>query len=74
VPYSRIHGSQQGLYLVHLALARVKTVIQPNGSINDEEVIAVANEHGIAMVFTGMRAFQTLRQLSVASGQFPVSY
>ena len=35
-----------------------KTVIQPGGSINDEAVIAAANEHGIAMIFTGMRHFR----------------
>ena len=33
-------------------------VIQPGGSMRDEEVIAAANEHGIAMVFTGMRHFR----------------
>ena len=32
--------------------------IQPGGSIRDEEVIAAANEHGIAMVFTGQRHFR----------------
>ncbi|MBC7288101.1 MAG: bifunctional phosphoribosylaminoimidazolecarboxamide formyltransferase/IMP cyclohydrolase [Armatimonadetes bacterium] len=32
-------------------------IIQPGGSIRDEEVIAAADEHGIAMVFTGMRHF-----------------
>lgn len=35
----------------------VKAVIQPGGSMRDEEVIAAADEHGIAMVFTGMRHF-----------------
>ena len=35
----------------------IKAVIQPGGSMRDEEVIAAANEHGIAMVFTGMRHF-----------------
>jgi phosphoribosylaminoimidazolecarboxamide formyltransferase/IMP cyclohydrolase len=35
-----------------------KSVIQPGGSIKDEEVIAAANEHGIAMVMTGMRHFR----------------
>lgn len=34
------------------------TVIQPGGSVRDEEVIAAADEHGIAMVFTGMRHFR----------------
>ena len=33
-------------------------VIQPGGSIRDDEVIAAADEHGIAMVFTGMRHFR----------------
>ena len=33
-------------------------VIQPGGSIRDEEVIAAANEHGIAMVYTGTRHFR----------------
>ena len=33
-------------------------VIQPGGSINDEEVIAAADEHGVAMVFTGERHFR----------------
>jgi phosphoribosylaminoimidazolecarboxamide formyltransferase/IMP cyclohydrolase len=33
-------------------------VIQPGGSMRDDEVIAAANEHGIAMVFTGMRHFR----------------
>ncbi|MBI2534091.1 MAG: bifunctional phosphoribosylaminoimidazolecarboxamide formyltransferase/IMP cyclohydrolase [Deltaproteobacteria bacterium] len=40
------------------AHAGAKSVIQPGGSIKDEEVIAAANEHGIAMVFTGMRHFR----------------
>ncbi len=33
-------------------------VIQPGGSMRDEEVIAAANEHGIAMIFTGVRHFK----------------
>ena len=40
------------------AEAGVKAVIQPGGSIRDEEVIAAANEHDIAMVFTGQRLFR----------------
>ena len=36
----------------------IKSVIQPGGSMRDAEVIAAANEHGIAMVFTGMRHFR----------------
>lgn len=40
------------------ANAGAKSVVQPGGSIKDEEVIAAANEHGIAMIFTGMRHFR----------------
>lgn len=40
------------------AAAGVKAVIQPGGSVRDEEVIDAANEHGIAMVFTGRRLFR----------------
>jgi phosphoribosylaminoimidazolecarboxamide formyltransferase/IMP cyclohydrolase len=36
----------------------IKSVIQPGGSKRDPEVIAAADEHGIAMVFTGMRHFR----------------
>jgi phosphoribosylaminoimidazolecarboxamide formyltransferase/IMP cyclohydrolase len=36
----------------------ISCVIQPGGSMRDEEVIAAANEHGMAMVFTGMRHFR----------------
>ncbi len=40
------------------AAAGITAVIHPGGSMRDEEVIAAANEHGIAMVFTGMRHFR----------------
>lgn len=40
------------------AQAGVKAVIQPGGSIRDDEVIAAADEAGMAMVFTGMRHFR----------------
>jgi len=36
----------------------ITAVIQPGGSMRDEEVIAAADEHGIAMVFTGVRHFR----------------
>jgi phosphoribosylaminoimidazolecarboxamide formyltransferase/IMP cyclohydrolase len=36
----------------------ITAVIQPGGSMRDEEVIQAANEHNIAMVFTGMRHFR----------------
>jgi len=37
--------------------AGVKTVIQPGGSVRDEEVIAAADEHGMSLYFTGIRHF-----------------
>jgi phosphoribosylaminoimidazolecarboxamide formyltransferase/IMP cyclohydrolase len=40
------------------AAAGIKAVIQPGGSVRDEEVIAAANEHGIAMIFTSERHFK----------------
>ncbi|MGJ0637821.1 bifunctional phosphoribosylaminoimidazolecarboxamide formyltransferase/IMP cyclohydrolase [Xenorhabdus bovienii] len=40
------------------AAVGVSCVIQPGGSIRDDEVIAAADEHGIAMIFTGMRHFR----------------
>ena len=41
-----------------LAEAGATAVIQPGGSMRDEEVIAAADEHGLAMVFTGYRHFR----------------
>jgi phosphoribosylaminoimidazolecarboxamide formyltransferase/IMP cyclohydrolase len=41
-----------------LAQAGITAVVQPGGSIRDEEVIEAANEHNLAMVFTGMRHFK----------------
>ncbi|MFK8049044.1 MAG: bifunctional phosphoribosylaminoimidazolecarboxamide formyltransferase/IMP cyclohydrolase [Halioglobus sp.] len=38
--------------------AGIAAVIQPGGSIRDDEVIAAADEHGMAMVYTGMRHFR----------------
>ena len=40
------------------AEAGVRSIVQPGGSVRDEEVIAAADEHGIAMVFTGQRTFR----------------
>jgi len=41
-----------------LAEAGAVAVVQPGGSVRDEEVITAANEHGLAMLFTGMRHFR----------------
>jgi phosphoribosylaminoimidazolecarboxamide formyltransferase/IMP cyclohydrolase len=40
------------------ARAGVTAVIQPGGSVRDEEVVAAATEHGMAMVLTGVRHFR----------------
>jgi phosphoribosylaminoimidazolecarboxamide formyltransferase/IMP cyclohydrolase len=40
------------------ASAGIAAVIQPGGSVRDDEVIAAADEHGMAMIFTGMRHFR----------------
>jgi phosphoribosylaminoimidazolecarboxamide formyltransferase/IMP cyclohydrolase len=40
------------------AQAGITAVIQPGGSMRDEETIAAANQHGMAMVFTAMRHFR----------------
>jgi phosphoribosylaminoimidazolecarboxamide formyltransferase / IMP cyclohydrolase len=44
--------------LDELAKAGATGVIQPGGSVKDEEVVAAADEHGLAMVFTGVRHFR----------------
>lgn len=44
--------------LITIAEAGATAIIQPGGSMRDEEVIAAANERGIAMAFTGMRHFK----------------
>lgn len=40
------------------AAVGISCIIQPGGSLRDQEVIAAANEHNIAMIFTGMRHFR----------------
>ena len=44
--------------LENLINAGVKSIIQPGGSIRDQEVIDAADKSGIAMVFTGIRNFK----------------
>jgi phosphoribosylaminoimidazolecarboxamide formyltransferase/IMP cyclohydrolase len=44
--------------LEEAAHAGVTAVIQPGGSLKDEEVTKAADEHGIAMIMTGMRHFR----------------
>jgi len=45
-----------GLYWL-IAESGISAIIQPGGSVRDNEVIEACNEHGIAMVFTGVRCF-----------------
>jgi phosphoribosylaminoimidazolecarboxamide formyltransferase/IMP cyclohydrolase len=40
------------------AASGVTAIVQPGGSVRDAEVIAAANEHGMAMIFTGVRLFR----------------
>jgi phosphoribosylaminoimidazolecarboxamide formyltransferase/IMP cyclohydrolase len=40
------------------AAAGVKAIVQPGGSVRDQESIEACNEHGIAMIFTGVRHFR----------------
>jgi len=40
------------------AAAGIKAVIQPGGSVRDDEVIGAGKEHGMAMVMTGTRHFR----------------
>ena len=41
-----------------IANSGIKAVLQPGGSVRDNEVIEACNEHGISMVFTGQRCFK----------------
>ena len=41
-----------------IAGSGIKAVLQPGGSVRDDEVVSACNEHGIAMVFTGQRCFK----------------
>jgi phosphoribosylaminoimidazolecarboxamide formyltransferase/IMP cyclohydrolase len=41
-----------------VARAGARAIVQPGGSLRDDEVIAAADEHGIAMAFTGFRHFR----------------
>jgi phosphoribosylaminoimidazolecarboxamide formyltransferase/IMP cyclohydrolase len=40
------------------AKAGITAIIQPGGSVRDEEVVTAADEHGLAMLFTGRRHFR----------------
>jgi phosphoribosylaminoimidazolecarboxamide formyltransferase/IMP cyclohydrolase len=41
-----------------VAAAGATAIIQPGGSVRDDEVVKAADEHGIAMVYTGVRHFR----------------
>ena len=40
------------------AEAEIRFIVEPGGSLRDDEVIAAADDHGIALLFTGMRHFR----------------
>ena len=44
--------------LIEIAKSGIKAVIQPGGSVRDNEVIDAANKYGVAMIFTGIRNFK----------------
>lgn len=44
--------------VIEAAKAGAKAIIQPGGSVRDKEVIDAANDHGLAMIFTGVRHFK----------------
>ena len=48
----------EGIGLDVIAGMGAKAVIQPGGSVRDDEVVKAADEHGMAMVYTGMRHFR----------------
>ena len=52
------HERQMTIMAEDAAKVGIRAVIQPGGSMRDAEVIAAADEAGIAMVFTGMRHFR----------------
>ena len=52
------YGLEAQVSEVNAAAVGISAVIQPGGSIRDEEVIEAADEHGMAMVFTSMRHFR----------------
>ena len=41
-----------------IAAAGIKAIIQPGGSVRDQESIDAANKHGLTMIFTGVRHFR----------------
>jgi phosphoribosylaminoimidazolecarboxamide formyltransferase/IMP cyclohydrolase len=55
-PLRRLFSVSDGVDVA--ARAGIRAVIQPGGSVKDQEVIEAANEHGMAMVFTGVRHFK----------------
>ena len=57
----QLHGkelSYNNIVDADAARQAVTAIIQPGGSIRDEEAIKVADDHGLAMVFTNMRHFR----------------
>ena len=57
-PLARINQPRRGNGLDGAVDAGATAVVQPGGSVRDDEVVAAANEHGLTMVFTGERHFK----------------
>ena len=56
---SRVENvSISGIREVFKAAAGIEAAIQPGGSVNGEDVIEAADDHGMAIAFTGQRAFE----------------
>jgi len=53
-----MHSSPSATGVEQAADAGVSAIVQPGGSVRDEEVIQAADEFNIAMIFTGMRQFR----------------
>ena len=58
----RTRSSRSATASTRIAAAGATAVVQPGGSVRDAEVIAAADEHGLAMVFTGEATLQALRR------------
>ena len=59
--YTKIYILGHANYATHgkdIVCAGVSAIVQPGGSIRDEESIETANQNGMSMLFTGMRHFK----------------
>ena len=57
-PQLRMHFSPFADGVEEIAANGITTIVQPGGSVRDQEVIDAANKHNLAMIFTGIRNFK----------------